>query len=193
MKRILLKNEMKKSALIIKNTLTPNQYLILYFFIYSFLGWVLETIFGIIVLGHFTKRGFLFGPLCPIYGFGAIIMLSYISKYKNNSLKVFLFSILYFSIFEYVASFALDAIFSKKWWDYTQDFFNLNGRISLFYSLAWGIVGILFINHIHPFMERKIEKALSFISEKGIKIILYTLPGLIVVDTILSVIKYEIK
>ena len=57
------------------------QNLILYFFIFAFLGWVLETIYSFIVLGHFTKRGFLFGPLCPIYGFGAIIMILALNKY----------------------------------------------------------------------------------------------------------------
>ena len=68
------------TALVEKKKLSNIQYIVLYFFIYAFLGWVMETIYSLMVLGHFTKRGFLFGPLCPIYGFGAILMILFINK-----------------------------------------------------------------------------------------------------------------
>ena len=137
------------------------RYYLLYFLIYAFIGWLLETFYAIGILGYFTKRGFLFGPLCPIYGWGAIILVSRLKKYKSNSLKLFFYSAIIFSIFEYFVSFALDAMFATKWWDYTNDFMNLNGRISIFYSFAWGVIAILFINHIHPFIERNIKKFLK--------------------------------
>ena len=79
-------------ALVEKKKLSNAQYIILYFFIYSFLGWVMETIYSLMVLGHFTKRGFLFGPICPIYGFGAILMILFISKYKH----IYKFIIIFF-------------------------------------------------------------------------------------------------
>lgn len=173
----------------IKRT-TNFRFLLLYFFLYAFIGWLLETIYGFGLLGHFTKRGFLLGPLCPIYGFGAVILLSCLKKYKSNSIKLFCYSAIVFSVFEYVAGFALDALFAGRWWDYTNDFLNLNGRISLFYSFAWGIIAILFINHIHPFIEKHTKKIL-----KKIPVIIQTIlirTGLVIllIDLILSSLKY---
>ena len=108
--------------------LSKIQYLVLYFCLYAFIGWLLETAYSFVVLGHFTKRGFLYGPLCPIYGWGAVILISFLGKYKKDSLKLFFYSAIIFSVFEYVAGFALDALFSERWWDYTNDFMNLNER-----------------------------------------------------------------
>ena len=95
-----------------------------------------------------------------------------------------------FSIFEYVAGFALDALFATKWWDYSNDFFNLNGRISIFYSFVWGIFAILFVNHIHPFIKKYIDKILANISYYLQISILYLLTIAYIFDTILSIIKY---
>ena len=166
------------------------QSLILYFFIFAFLGWILETIYCIFELGHFYNRGFLYGPICPIYGCGAIILLTTLKKYKNNSIKLFLYSIVIFSAFEYLVSFMLDALFSAHWWDYTNDFFNLNGRISIFYSFAWVIIAILFINHIFPFLEKKVNFLLEktpFILQQ---IILNTSIIIFIIDTFISCIRY---
>lgn len=176
---------MKKHA-----RLNKTQYLVLYFILYAFIGWLMETAYSFVVLGHFTKRGFLFGPLCPIYGWGAVILIQFLQKYKKNSIKLFFASAIIFSIFEYIAGFALDALFAERWWDYTNDFMNLNGRISIFYSFAWGIIAILFINHIQPFFEMKLKKILRKIPYT---IQIYTLQGLtclIAIDTVISSIKY---
>ena len=118
---------------------TMYRYLLLYFLIYAFIGWVLETFYSYIILGHFTNRGFLFGPLCPIYGFGGVILIRCLQKYKSKPLKLFIYSIIIFSLFEYVAGFILDAMFSARWWDYSNDFLNLNGRVTLSFSILWGI------------------------------------------------------
>ena len=75
---------------------------ITYFFVYSFLGWLIETIYALFVHGHFVKRGFLFGPLCPIYGFGAVILIMATKKlYKKPFLK-FLIATVAFTLFEYI-------------------------------------------------------------------------------------------
>ena len=160
--------------------------LLLYFLLFSFLGWLLETFYSLYELGHFTKRGFLYGPLCPIYGWGALILILYFSKYKRKSIKLFFSAAIIFSIFEYAVSYGMDALFAAKWWDYTNEFFNLNGRISLFYSFVWGIAAILFINNIYPFFKKKLNILLSKIPYK---IQLYTLQflGLIlIIDTVMS-------
>ena len=153
-------------------------------------GWLLETFYAISTLGYFVKRGFLYGPLCPIYGWGAIILLSILQKYKSNSLKLFIYSAIIFSLFEYIVGFALDALFAAKWWDYTNDFMNLNGRISIFYSFAWGIIAILFINHIHPFLEKITSKILIRIPQALQEIIIRIAVMIVIIDTVLSSIKY---
>ena len=114
-------------------------YLLLYFIMYAFLGWIMETGYAFYVHGYFVKRGFLFGPICPIYGFGAVILYCFFSKYKNNNIKLFFLSAIICSFFEYIAGFALEALFCERWWDYTGEFLNLNGRISIFYSFVWGV------------------------------------------------------
>ena len=166
------------------------RYYLLYFLIYACIGWLLETFYAVGTLGYFVKRGFLYGPLCPIYGWGAIILISGLKRYKSNSIKLFFYSAVIFSLFEYVVSFALDAMFSAKWWDYSNDFMNLNGRISIFYSFAWGIIAILFINHIHPFIEKHVKKILKKIPHVIQIIVINSLFIALIVDTILSSLKY---
>ena len=169
----------------------PKFYKILcYFFIYSFIGWVLETLYAFYIYGHFTPRGFLFGPICPIYGYGAIILILFMNTYKNHSIKLFVYASIVFSAFEYFVGFALEAIFGIVWWDYTTEFFNLNGRICAFNSVIWGIFAILFINKIHPFFEKKINKLLEKISSNLFIIILNILLISHIIDTVLSTIKY---
>lgn len=160
---------------------------ILYFFIYSFLGWVSETLYAIYQTGHFVKRGFLFGVICPIYGYGAIILLLFFRQFKRNSLKLFIIAAIVLSALEYYVSFAMEGLFKSHWWNYTNEFFNLNGRISILYSFVWGIAAILFLNHIHPFIKRNLNKHLFkripiVIQSVIIKVIfvIYT------VDTVLS-------
>ncbi len=166
------------------------RYLLLYFFIYAFIGWLLETFYALSTLGHFVKRGFLYGPLCPIYGWGAIILISGLKKYKSNSFKLFFYSAIVFSVFEYFAGFALDALFSAKWWDYTNDFMNLNGRISIFYSFAWGIIALIFINHIHPFIEKNVNKITKKIPDIVQQLFINVAVVIWIIDTILSCVRY---
>jgi len=170
--------------------LSNGKYLLLYFYIYSFIGWLLETSYAFYLSGQFHKRGFLFGPICPIYGLGALILIIFISKYKNSLLKTFFISAIVFSAFEYLSGFGLDALFSARWWDYSTEFLNLNGRISILFSFAWGIIAILFTNHIHPFIESKVNnlsKKLPCIFQNiFVKLCVYTH----LIDTILSSIRY---
>ena len=164
----------------------------LYFLTFAIIGWILETLFSFYSLGHFTKRGFLFGPLCPIYGWGALILIIFFSTYRKHNLKLFFYSAIIFSIFEYIVSFAMEAMFSLKWWDYTKEFMNLNGRISIFYSFAWGIIAILFINLIYLFFKKNINILLSKIPYNIQLFVIYILGILFLTDTILSCIKYLI-
>lgn len=141
-----------------KVRLSKIEYYLLYFFIYAFIGWLSETLYSIYELGHFTKRGFLYGPICPIYGYGALILLLFFRQYKRNSIKLFFISMVVLSALEYYVGFAMEALFKSHWWDYTNEFFNLNGRISILFSFVWGIAAILFLNHIHPFINKNLNK-----------------------------------
>lgn len=148
-----------------KKHLTNFQKYLLYFFLFSFAGWAMETIYSYIVLGHFTSRGFFYGPICPIYGCGGIMLITFIKKLKNRPLLLAITSIAIFSTFEYLIGFALEALYNIKLWDYTNDFMNLNGRISLFYSISWGFIAIIFIYIILPLLNsltKKISKKIPY-------------------------------
>ncbi len=182
MTKTLMKNKRTK--------LNRFQLYILYFFLFSFFGWLMETLFAIYNFGYFVKRGFLYGPICPIYGYGALMLILFLNRYKKNNFKLFIYSSIIFSIFEYIVSYCLDALFAMHWWDYTHEFFNLNGRISIFYSFAWGIIAILFINHIYPFFKKKINIILSKTNYIFQTIIVNTFFIIFLVDTLLSCVRY---
>lgn len=169
-----------------------NQEIILYFFVYAFLGWILETIFCFLTLGKFEKRGFLYGPICPIYGCGAILLLKCIHKKDNKNKYFFEFcmSLIIFTGIEYIVSLGLEMIFGLRWWNYTNEFLNFQGRISLVYSIVWGIMGLVFIEKIHPYIKKKIEKRMVKISNKIVVQLIYGCIFLAILDEIFSIIKY---
>nr|WP_245186944.1 hypothetical protein [Enterococcus larvae] len=120
------------------------------FFIYSFIGWVWETIYCSIKAGRFVYRGFLTGPYCPIYGFGILGVLYFLEPFKNNLVLLYLFSAVLVSVLEYVTSYILEKLFHASWWDYKDVPLNLNGRIALPISAFWGIACVLIVRVIHP-------------------------------------------
>ena len=176
--------------MVYKKQLNEAQKIILYFVIYSFLGWILETIFAIFVLGRFVKRGFLYGPICPIYGFGAILLIESLKNIKTNTVGKFFVGMIAFTIFEYVVSVVLESLFGLRWWDYTGQPFNFQGRVSLSFSIVWGILGVIFVEKIHPFITKVIEKKIMLISNKKKIIILYSFVFITIIDFICSVVKY---
>lgn len=181
---------MNNTSITETNQLNQKQKKVLYFFVYAFLGWVLETIYCVVTLGVFNKRGFLYGPICPIYGFGAIILITCLENIKTNKIGKFFISLIAFTTFEYVVSVVLESLFGLRWWDYTNEPFNFQGRISLAFSIAWGVIGVVFIEEIHPFVKKKVERYILLISNKRKKIILYSLLAIVSIDFILSVMKY---
>lgn len=119
--------------------LSKFQKTIIYFIIYAFIGWICEEILCVVSTHEFVKRGFLFGPICPIYGYGALILILFFKDYKKHPIKLFFSATIIFSLFEYITDFFLQALFANRWWDYTGQFLNLNGRITLSFSIVWGI------------------------------------------------------
>lgn len=124
----------------------------LYFIIYAFMGWLLEEIWHLIKLKRIVDRGFLIGPLCPIYGYGCILIILLIGSNTSDLLAVFLKAIVVCSILEYLTSYFMEKIFHARWWDYSNSRFNLNGRICLDTMLPFGILGCFVIYVLHPFV-----------------------------------------
>ncbi len=127
-------------------------YLFLYFLIYSFIGWIIEVIAVYVNKRKFVNRGFLFGPYCPVFGFGALILLLIFSNHKDNPITLFIMFALYATILEYFTSYILEKLFNARWWDYSHLKFNLNGRICLTNSILFGIIGLIFGYFLNPFI-----------------------------------------
>ncbi len=124
-----------------------------YFFVYSVLGWITETIYCRILDGKWTNRGFLFGPYCPIYGCGALLIIAFLNNFIASPIKVFFLGMLFTSALEYVSSLILEKMFNAKWWDYSNRKFNINGRICLLNSFEFAVLGLLLTYLIQPFLS----------------------------------------
>lgn len=120
------------------------------FFIYAFLGWCTEVSYAALVTGKFVNRGFLNGPVCPVYGFGAVIVLAALTPLADNLLLLFLGSMALTSALEWLTGFALEKLFHQRWWDYSDQPFNLNGYICLRFSVAWGFACLFVVELLHP-------------------------------------------
>ena len=120
------------------------------FFIYAFLGWCTEVSFAALTSGKFVNRGFLNGPVCPIYGCGVVIVLFFLEPLRENTLLLFLGSVVLTSVLEWLTGFVLERIFHQRWWDYSNEPFNLGGYICLRFSIAWGLACLLVVDVIHP-------------------------------------------
>lgn len=128
-------------------------YLAAYFFIYAFLGWALEVAYHAVCKGVVVNRGFLNGPVCPIYGVGVVAVLVVLEPYKDNLLLLYLGGVLFTSMIELVGGWVLYKAFDMRWWDYSKEPFNLGGFVCLKFSLAWGVCIILVVQIIQPLIE----------------------------------------
>lgn len=150
----------------------------LYFIIYSFIGWILETIYCSVLQKKFVYRGFLYGPICPIYGFGALIVISTLFKFHPHPLLVFILGVLLTSTLEYATSYVLELLFNMKWWDYSKKKYNINGRVCLLNSTLFGILCLVLVYVVHPRIMEYVESFSNFI----IQVISYILFITILID-----------
>lgn len=127
------------------------------FIVYAFLGWWVEVAFHAVTEGKFVNRGFLNGPVCPIYGFGMIILLYFLSSFSDNFILLFIGSVILTSVLEFITGFLLEKVFDDKWWDYTNMPFNIKGYICLSFSIMWGLAAVFVINIIHPLIFKLIS------------------------------------
>lgn len=177
----------EKRLLIIQNGL-------IYFFMCACIGWILEVIYAYFVLGTFVNRGFLYGPICPIYGLGAVMMITIAEAMKKKKVKTiilkFIIITILFSALEYIGSLLLEVLLGIRLWDYSTEFLNLNGRICLIFSLLFGIMGIFFTQCVYEPTKNIIRKIRHNVPDKIIWIISGTLIIIMSIDMFFSVIKY---
>lgn len=154
----------------------------LLFISYAFLGWCMEVGCKYVQFGKFINRGFLIGPYCPIYGWGAIAITILLKRYTYDPLVLFIMSTLVCSIIEYFTSYFMEKKYHARWWDYSSKKFNINGRICLETLIPFGILG-LFIMYVTNPMLFKIYQSMS---EIVVNIISITLFIIFIVDNIIS-------
>ena len=128
-------------------------YLSLYFFVYGFLGWCSEVGFAAVKERRFVNRGFLNGPICPIYGVGVSIVVAFLTPIKSNLVLLYITSVILVTLLEGVTGWAMDKIFHNKWWDYSDMPLNIGGYVCLTFSLVWGVACVVIMDFIHPFIH----------------------------------------
>ena len=123
------------------------------FFVYAFLGWCTEVSYAALRTGKFVNRGFLNGPVCPIYGCGVVVVLAGLEPLKGNFVLLFLGSVVLTSVLELATGFVLEKLFRQRWWDYSDKPFNLGGYICLEFSIMWGFACLFVVDILHPSIE----------------------------------------
>lgn len=155
---------------------------ILLFFTYAILGWLMEVGCKLVETKKFINRGFLIGPYCPIYGWGAIIITLLLNKYLADPIALFIMAIVICSIIEYATSYFMEKIYHARWWDYSRRKYNINGRICLETMIPFGILGVLIMYFANPFFTGIYEK----IPENALTVICSFLVIVFLIDNIIS-------
>ncbi len=160
----------------------------LLFIIYAVAGWCIEVIGKLIQYKKFINRGFLIGPYCPIYGYGALLITFLLKNYTNDPIVLFVMAITICGTLEYLTSYFMEKIFKARWWDYSQRKFNLNGRICFGTIIPFGLLGLFIMYVSNPFLLSKIE----LLPEIWLNILFWTLLVIYLVDNVISgiVMKY---
>ena len=127
------------------------------FIAYSVIGWIYESTICSINEKKLINRGFLNGPLCPVYGCGALVVIFFLNNKTDDVFILFMSGAILTCIVEYLTSYILEKLFNAKWWDYSDKKFNLNGRICLLGAAVFGILTVLVIKFIHPFIYKIIS------------------------------------
>ena len=158
-----------------------------YFIIYSIVGYIIETIFGIITKGVWESRqSFLYGPFCAIYGVGAVIMIIFLHGYSKKYTRLFLGGFIVGSIVEYLVSWIGEMILGVKWWDYSNMPLNINGRICVYFSIFWGFLALYLIGSFNPRIDRLIDWFKNKFPLKFLKIATSTVTTFLLIDCIIT-------
>ncbi len=165
---------------------------ILYFIVYAFIGWCIEVAYAAIKTGEFVNRGFLNGPVCPIYGFGVVILIELTIPIKNNLALIFIVSIFVTSLIEFTTGFILEKLFNNRWWDYSNRLFNVKGYICLRFSLIWGIASVFVLKVIHTIV-RDTTKLIPIFLGNIILVLIIILLFADIVAAVETVLKFNVR
>lgn len=158
-----------------------------YFIIYSVVGFVIETIFGILTKGVLeSRKSFLYGPFCSIYGLGAVLMILPLQRYKKNNYTLFIAGFFIGSIIEYFISLIGELMFHIKWWDYSDQMFNINGRVCVLFSLFWGLLAIYLMSDVNKKVDKFINFLKTKVSIKILKIIVVLITVFLAFDAVIT-------
>lgn len=157
-------------------------YIIMLFFVYSFLGWLMEVMLSLFQNHKFINRGFFIGPICPIYGFGGVAIYTLLNKYMKDPIILFLMSVIICSVLEYFTSYIMEKIFKNRWWDYSDMKYNINGRICLECAIPFGFGACFLMYIVNPLLST----IFNSISINVWKVILIVLLLILLVDLIIS-------
>lgn len=165
-------------------------YTFLCFLIYAIMGWMMEIIVCSIPVRKLVDRGFLIGPYCPIYGIGSVCILFVLESFRSDPLLVFVTASFICAFIEYFTSFAMEKLFHARWWDYSNELFNINGRITLTNTILFGLLGLLLVYFIHPW----INTILGYFSHATIIITAIMLAIIFMIDVVTTIIiVYKLK
>ena len=134
--------------------LTELYYFALSFFVYGFLGWCTEVAYAAAKQGKFVNRGFLNGPICPVYGIGVGVVVQFLTPVENNLVLLYISSTILVTVIEGITGFLLERIFHNKWWDYSEQPLNIGGYVCVLFSLIWGVFCVLIVKIIHPLIYK---------------------------------------
>lgn len=162
--------------------------ILIYFIIYSVLGFFIETIYAIFTKGMLESRqSFLYGPFCIVYGIAAIVLIFTLSKYKHQNLKLFFYGMLLGCLVEYYSSYIGEIIMHVKWWDYSNDFLNIHGRTCLYYAVCWAFLTIGLINYINPIIDKILNAIYKKVSNLLIKFVVTGITVFMTLDGFITV------
>lgn len=133
---------------------TDIYHIINWFYIYSFLGWLWESSYVSFKEKKLVNRGFVTGPVCTIYGFGAVIVYLILKPISGNIILLYLGGVIVPTILEYATAVLMETLFHTSWWDYSKNKYNFQGRICLGASLGWGAFSVILFYVFQPFVER---------------------------------------
>lgn len=157
-------------------------YYFVLFIIYSFLGWCLEMVVCFSASKKWVNRGFLLGPICPIYGWGCLIITILLKRYLDDPIVLFVMAVVLCSILEYFTSYLMEKLFKARWWDYSDRKYNINGRICLDNAVLFGALGLLLSYVINPF----VVKMLGFVPTLVFNIVALIILVVFIVDNAIS-------
>lgn len=128
-------------------------YLLAFFFLYGVLGWCVEVAYAAVKQGRFVNRGFLNGPICPIYGVGVVSVIYCLGEVKGNVAALYAASVVLVTVIEGITGFVMDRLFHHKWWDYSGQPLNIGGYVCLVFSLIWGVFCVFIVKIFQPVVK----------------------------------------